>query len=138
MPLRQTRVVEIVGGVVGHAQLFHHPPQPPIRWNRESDDFRKLHVVESEAENGLSAFGSQALSPKLGAQEPADLDARSEMRFVGDVSHSNEADELAGGAQFGGEERESVLRLMGFDACYEGIGFFARERSRVEFHYARV
>ena len=81
MPLRQTRVVEIVGGVVRHAQLFHHSPRPAVRRNREGNYLQKLQVVESEMENGLSAFRGKSLSPKLSAQTPTDLDARGEVCF---------------------------------------------------------
>jgi hypothetical protein len=106
MPLRQARVIEIVGGVARHAQLFHHSPRPAVRRNREGNYLRKLQVVESETENGLSAFRGQSLSRKLSAQTPIDLDAWGEVCFKGRVDYSDEAHELTGSAQFGGEERQ--------------------------------
>ena len=138
MARRQTRVVEIVAGMVNHSQFFHHAPRPLVRRNREGNDFRELQIVESESQNGLGAFGCQTLSPKLRAKTPADLYARSEVRFKGRVAHSDETDELASGAEFGGEESKTVLRLMGLGACDEGIALFTGKRSGEEFHHMRV
>jgi hypothetical protein len=107
------RVLEIVRRITGHANLFHDAPRAPVRRNRERNDFRELQFVEPESEDGPRAFRGQPLSPKLRAQSPADLDAWSEGRLKGRVDHADEADEPASVAEFGGEEGEAVLRLMG-------------------------
>jgi len=60
------------------------------------------------------------------------------VRLKGRVDHADEADEPASAAEFGGEEGEAVLRLMGLDARDEGVGFFARERRGEVLHHARV
>jgi len=131
-------VLEIVRGVAGHVELFHHAPRAPVRRNRECDDFRQLQFVEPELQNGLRAFRGQAMSPGFRGQTPADLDARSERRLKGCVDHSDEADELGGVAQFCGEEGEAVLCLMGLNAINEGIGLLARKWRGEVFHYARI
>src|SRR5262250_92904 len=38
MVFRQSRMVEIVGGIMRHAELFHNPARSRIRCNRERHD----------------------------------------------------------------------------------------------------
>ena len=56
----------------------------------------------------------------------------------GNVGHADEADELAGGAEFGGKESEAVLGDVCLQAVDRAITLFGRERRGKELHDVRV
>ena len=62
----QDRVVEIVGRVVGHAELFHHAAGAQVVWNREGDQAIELERVEGMIDDGARAFGGEAVAPTFG------------------------------------------------------------------------
>jgi hypothetical protein len=73
-----------------------------------------------------------------GGQPPANLDARGEMRFEGNVGHADEADEFAAGPEFGGKESEAVLSDVRLHTVDHAIAIRGRERRGKELHDARV
>jgi len=95
----------IVRRIACHAKLFHDAPRAQVRRNRERNDLRQLQFVEPESETARAPSVAKPLSPKLRAQSPANLDARSEVRLKGRVDHADEADEPASAAEFGGGRR---------------------------------
>jgi len=44
----QIRMVEIVAGVVNHADPFHHAPRPNVVWDRKGHNFLEAQNVEPE------------------------------------------------------------------------------------------
>src|ERR1039458_8609434 len=60
------------------------------------------------------------------------------MRFEGNVGHADEADEFAGGAEFGGKESEAVPDDVRLNAVDHTIALRGRERRGKELHDARV
>src|SRR5690242_13207464 len=83
-------MVEVIPRIVGHPELLHDPPRPPVPDGRERHDlaFRGGH-------HGPCALGRQSPAPMLRGQPPADLDARREVRLERGDRKPDPADELA-------------------------------------------
>jgi len=70
---RQRGVLEVVGGVVGHAEAAHHAAGRFVDRRREADQGGQVGAGRVEREpDGLSGgFGGEALTPGLtGDEEP--------------------------------------------------------------------
>lgn len=63
---REAGVVEVVGGVVGHGELFHDAAGAEICRDGEGDEACEVEGVEGVMENGAGAFGCQAAAPVVG------------------------------------------------------------------------
>ena len=63
---REIRVVEVFGGVVRHAELFHDAAGAEICRDGEGDEARELEGVEGVVEDGAGTFSGEALAPVAG------------------------------------------------------------------------
>ena len=134
----QGGVVEVVGWVVGHAELFHHAAGAQVAGNGESDEAVELELVEGVIDDGASAFGGKAAAPKISSETPADFYSGHEGRVVtGDVE-ADESDEGFGFNVFGGAEAEAVMVEVQLDAGDEVVGLLWKKRAGHELHDARV
>src|SRR5713101_9601225 len=131
-------MVEIVGGVASHADLFHHAPGPQVCRHREGHQVFESQKFEGMADNSLSSFRREAAAPVIGGQPPADFDTRSEMRFESGYRQSDESNELPVFPQFGGIQAEAVLAKMIFDVVGQEVAFSAREAAGHELHDPRI
>ena len=64
--LGQTRMVEVVSGIVGHAQSLHDRPRPDVGWDRERHDLVQPDILEAEADSLAGRLGRVTVSPGLG------------------------------------------------------------------------
>lgn len=116
-------MVEVLGRVVGHADLFHDAAGGEVGGGCERHDFGEAEGLETALHGGQGAFGGQALVPVGGGEAPADFDAGREGELeTGDIE-TDVADALAGGAEFGGPEAVAVLGEVGVDALEHRVGF---------------
>src|SRR5689334_13449144 len=74
MAFRQTRVLEIGGGIVPHAELLHDAAARQIAAVGEGDDLGQAEDAKAEVQPCLCAFGGEALAPQRLVELPADLD----------------------------------------------------------------
>ena len=72
MSVGHVRMVEVVGGVVGHAEPFHDAARRMIVRHRERHDFVEPQRFEPERERGDRAFSRVAVAPVVGGQPPAE------------------------------------------------------------------
>jgi len=63
---REIGVVEVFGGVVGHAEFFHDAAGAEICRDGEGDEVGEIEVLEGVVEDGAGAFGGEALAPVVG------------------------------------------------------------------------
>src|SRR5437773_8005597 len=78
---RQLRMVEVVGGIVRHAKLFHYAARTQVRRNGEGNDFFELKSLKSMINHCTCAFGCQTLPPHLRRNSPSGLHTRRESRL---------------------------------------------------------
>src|SRR5580658_1184877 len=78
---RETRVVEVAGGFVNHADLFHDAAGAEIRRCGEGDEAAKPQPLKGKMDHGPRAFGGKALAPVVVGETPADFDRGHEGRF---------------------------------------------------------
>ena len=121
LPWGKSGMIEVIRGVARHAELFHHPARADVCGHSQGHDFGKLQMFEPVAQRGAGAFGGQAAIPMLESEAPADLDAGGEVRLEGRVRKSDEADQFAGVAKFGGEEREPCWSKCASATVDQGI-----------------
>ena len=138
MTEREPGMVEVIGGVVGHADFFHDAAGAEIGGNGEGDKFLERERTKSVAHNGASAFRGKSLAPEIGGKPPADFDARSEVRVERRDVKADEAEEGRVRGELRGVKAEAMFGEVRFDATEEFIAFAARERAGHEFHDARV
>ena len=119
-------MIEVVRGIVSHAELLHDASGPQIIRYGERDNFIQCRRFEAVAQRRPSAFRSQALSPILGRQPPADFNARREVRDETWHVQSDEADERPIAPDFRGEQAESVLAKVFLHTIHALIAFSAR------------
>lgn len=135
---RKARMVEVVGGIVGHAEFLHHALRSSVGEGGEGDKGIEVKDFEGVADDFAAAFGGETLTPGVRGEAPADFDARSEVGVeIGD-GKADETDEGIVGAKFGGAEAEAVELEVGFDAVGELIALLAGEYAGHEFHDAGI
>lgn len=138
MRRREERVVEVVGGIVSHAEFFHDAAGAEIGGDSEGDERGESESAGGVADNFAGGFGAEAVSPVSGREPPADFDAGSEMRGEGGDGEADVADEGVGGAEFEGAEAEAMALEVGLDAVGEGVAFVGGEGRGEELHDERI
>jgi len=138
MALRQARMIEIVRGIVRHAELFHYPPGSHVAWHCECDNLVQCQAFEAVTQCRASAFGGQPLAPVGRPQSPGDFDAGRKVRQETRHVQPDEADESAVAAEFRGEQAESAFAKVPLNAIHALIAFSAGETRREEFHHCRI
>lgn len=135
---RQVGVVEVVGGVIGHAELFHHAAGAQVFGNGEGDEAVELKGVEGLINDGARALSRQAAAPAIGGKTPADFDCRHERCVkVWDIE-ADKADEGSVFNQLCGVETEAVAVEMLLDAGDEIVGLLRQEQAGHELHDAWI
>jgi len=129
---------EVVGGVVGHAELLHDALRPQIRNGRERDHLAETDDVERVVERSLTAFGRVPATPVLVRQAPTDLDRRREMRLPRLRREADVPGELAGVDDLDRPQPPPVLGKPSFDAVDERVALRARQRRRVVLHHGGI
>ena len=64
--LGQTRMVEVVRGVVGHAQPLHDSTRADVGRDRERHDLFQADILEAETDSLAGRLRRLAVSPSLG------------------------------------------------------------------------
>ena len=131
-------MVEVFGGVGGHAELFHDAAGADVGRDGEGNDFTEHERGECVMHESLSAFCGVAVAPVLYSKAPADFDAGSEGGFKVWHGEAEVADEFASGTELGGEKTEAVALVVSFDAIHCGVGFGWCKKRGKEFHDARI
>jgi hypothetical protein len=135
-------VVEVVGGVVGHAQFLHDVEGAEIGGDREGDDFLEVESGEGVVEDGAGAFRGQPLAPVFVGESPADFDcglgAKRDGQLEGGNVEAYVADEVAGMAKFSCPEAEVMKGKVSFDATDHEAGFYLGEGGGIVLHDAGV
>ncbi len=72
--LRHLRMVEVVGGVVGHAQALHDRLGTGVGDGGQGDDLFQAQFLKAEAQAFARALGGVAAAPERPGQAPGDLD----------------------------------------------------------------
>jgi hypothetical protein len=135
---RKARMVEVVGGIVGHAEPLHQALRARVGEGGEGDKGIEVKDFEGVADDFATAFCGEALAPGVRGKAPADFDAGSEVCVeIGD-GKTDVADEGIAGAEFGGAEAEAVELEVGLDAVRELIALLAGEYARHKFHDAGI
>ena len=127
-------VVEVVGGVAGHAEALHDGDGLEVAGRGHGDDLGEVEGGEAEVERGSRALGGVALAPVIGSETPPDLDAGREVRFEAGDLHADHADDGAGVARLGGPHAETAALEVGSHAPEGGIGGCAVVGLRVVAH----
>src|SRR5579871_803855 len=96
---RQPRMLEIVAGIVPHAEPYHHGARARVGRDGEGDYFGQGELLEGEAQALARSLGRQPKPPARPAQPPHDLDARGEMCLEGRHRQPYAADQLPASAQ---------------------------------------
>lgn len=134
MPLRQERVVEIVGRIMRHADLLHHAAGGEVRGHRERYDLFEPERFETEGEHGPRALRGVSLPPVLRAEAPPDLHARSEVCLEAGHRETDETREGRSAADFHGPEPEAALIEVSLDPRDKGVAFLPRQDSPQVLH----
>ena len=134
MPLRKRGMVEVVRGIVGHAELLHDPARAQVGGRGEGDELGQIESAKGMANDGLRAFIGKSPAPVRRGKAPADFDAGRESCLKARNGEADIADELALLAGFGGPEAEAVAGEVRFDAVDELAGLLLGERRREKFH----
>src|SRR5512138_331040 len=116
MPLRQERMVEVVLGIVRHAQLLHDAPRADIGGYGPGEDLIQPDRLEPVAQRLARPFRRVAFPPRVGSQPPSDLDARRERGVEGRPLKAHVACDRATVPELDGPEAEAVLLEVRLDA----------------------
>jgi len=73
VPGWQSRMVEILGGIVHHPELLHHPARSGVRWHGKRHELIQPQDLKCVRNDVSCPFGGQARSPVLRRQSPSDL-----------------------------------------------------------------
>ncbi|GAA5045014.1 hypothetical protein HNP84_002720 [Thermocatellispora tengchongensis] len=132
MDLDRTPAARIGGPAVeAHPELGHDPDGRRVRGLRDADDAVEAAVAEAEAHRGAGGLGGQPATPEGTAQTPADLDGGEDLGEEGGDAQAGEAGELAGLADFHGEQGEALLVPQFAQPLDGGTGVFLVHRRAV-------
>ena len=138
MAVRQTRVIEIIRGIVRHAQFFHHPPGGQIVRNRHGNEFPQPQRSEGVGNDGAGSFGCQALVPESLREAPADLHRRHEGSLEGGNPEPDIAGEPAACKGLHRVKTKPATFQIGHDAVHHVVALGPRESRREVTHDAGI
>ena len=122
---RKMRVVEIVGGIMVHAELLHDPLRGKIGCSGERHDLVEAEYPEAVVDHGLCRFSGYTLVPIDAGEAPPDLVGGSERCVERGRVEPDESGERDGGLDLDSPESPTALSEPGGDAIDE------RRRSRL-------
>ena len=111
-------MVEIVVGIVRHANFFHHAPRAPVRRHGEGHDFVESKPFKAERQSRLRALGGIASPPMLGRQSPADFDAGREVRLEWRITQTDEPRKGRNTGNFDCPQAEAMFSEVRLDSSY--------------------
>ncbi len=135
---REQWVIEVIGGVVDHAELFHDVAGALVADGGHGDDLGKLESVEAVGERGLCALGGVAVAPVLIGEPPANLDTGREVGAEARGGEADEADKLRDAGHLDRPDTEAFLSKVRLDTVCDGIALGGREGAGKALHHARV
>ena len=138
MALGQCRMIEIVAGVVNHANFLHNPTRTEVSGCGERYDLIEPRISEPVGQHLPRTFGGVSVTPVLGCQPPADLHTWRKMCLERGNRKSDESGEWHDLRNLHGPEPKAMLLKMGLDPCSADIAFFTRQKGWKMLHYARI
>jgi hypothetical protein len=84
--------IEILGGVVGHAEPFHNAPRAPVRRHCEGNDLSEAEPSKPVIDRSTRGLSSIAPSPIGPRQAPSNLDRRRERQGKAQIAEADDAD----------------------------------------------
>src|SRR3954468_25081320 len=138
MSVRHARVVEIVGRIVRHPDPAHDRAGAYVGRRGERDELLGTQLAERVGGARERRLGRVPLSPVVGREPPADLDAGREMRVEGRHDQPDEADERRDSRHLDGPGAEAVTREVPLRAPRQSVALPSRERRGEVLHDARI
>ncbi len=90
MAFRQVGVIEIICGIVGHSQFFHHTARAQIRRHGKRNNLIKSERAEALSKRRACPFAGKPTAPMVGSQTPANFHSRHKVRIEGRNEESYE------------------------------------------------
>jgi hypothetical protein len=138
MALRQLRVIEVVGRIAGHADLFHYAAGSNVRGGGEGNEGLQRQRFKRVAHHCLGCFRRESASPILRGQPPPNFHARRKMRLEGRYRKPRKSNECALRTQLERIQPRSMLTEMILNAIGQEIAFSGREPRGHELHHPSV
>jgi hypothetical protein len=134
----QIRVIEIISGLVKHADSFHDPPRSTVVRDGKGHNLVKPQDVEPECQRRTGTFGRIAAPPELRGKTPSDFRTRRKRCVEPGTGKADEASERRKLWNFDGPEPPAVLTELVLNPFGEKVAFFSGEWRRKIFHHPRV
>lgn len=134
----QRWMIEVVGGIVAHAEPFHHLPRRGVCHARKGDDLRQIKGFESESKPSPGSLGCVPLSPGRSRQPPADLDTRIEGQQMRRSAETDETKEPARGPFLDRLKAEAVLPHLRDGPFDQGAAFLPAQGGGKVAHHLTV
>src|SRR5688572_5021283 len=134
----QIRMIEIISGLVKHADSFHDPSRSTVVRDGKGHNLVKPQDVEPECQRRTGTFGSEAAPPELRGKTPSDFRTRRKRCFESGTGKADEASERRNIWNFDGPETPAVLTELVLNPFGQSVAFFSGERRRKIFHHPCV
>ena len=135
---RHEGMIEIVCRITHHVELLHHPLRTHVDCCRHGDNLLGTQTVLSELHRGPCAFRRQPLSPVIGRQSPANLQAGGEVRLVVRHRQSDKANKRLAGSHFDRPQTKAICIKCLLNAITRLVALCGGQYIRKEFHHSRI
>src|SRR5580704_11510046 len=112
MAFREAGMIEVAGGIVCHAQCFHHAARAKISGDCERNHALELQFFEAAAKRCARTLGCQTAAPVVEGKPPTNLDSGHKWHIEVRNGKPDESDECILFEIFNREGPESVLYEM--------------------------
>ena len=102
-------MIEIPGGIAGHAEPHHDALRRLVRRHRERDDLAEANPVETVLDRGPRRLGGIALAPESGREAPRRFHRRRKRHRKANTRETDHADERRLARKLDDELPEPVL-----------------------------
>ena len=123
------RMVEVISGMMRHAEPLHHSTGREIAPARQRHDFTQAQLAEAERQHRVCPLSSVSPAPILPAKSPSHLDAGREVRLEPGSRQPDEAGKRSHADGFHGPETPTVLLDVGLDALRQRVASSVDKRS---------
>jgi hypothetical protein len=131
-------MVEVLAGIVRHADFFHDAARAPIWDGRKGNNLREFQFIEAECQRRAGALGRVTIAPVFGGEPPTDFDGGCEVGFEWRMAKADESGKRRDADDLHGPQAEAVLVEVNLDAGGAGIALLTRQKAGEEFHHARI
>src|ERR1700738_1829319 len=128
MTLGNPWMVEVIGRVVGHSQLFHDADGANVDGRGPGVDLVQSDSIEPIVDSGCRGLGRKALTPVRAVEPPAYLHRGREVGWKVVVGKSPIAYELADAGHLDRPQPITATAELGFDSVGECVRLGASER----------